>query len=107
MDRADIIKFAEEAKQDINYTLISYRNPVTDTWTIPQPIQGIGEEAEKQFIIGTRRACLLGQVPEQNIGMEAYVMATFGDGSGKITVLEHPRLLVVLTIPSDTKAVKS
>lgn len=105
MEDIDIIKMADEAKQDLNYTLISYRNPVTDTWTIPQPIQGVGEEAERAFIIGTKRACLLGQVKPENIGMEAYVLATFADGSGKIEVLDHPRLLVTITIPSSTKAI--
>lgn len=104
MENIDILKMAEEAKQDINYTLISYRNPVIDTWTIPQPIAGVGEKAEREFVINTKRACLLGQVPPQNIGMEAWVVATFADGTGKIEVLEKPRLLVTLTIPSNTEA---
>lgn len=104
MENIDLLKMAEEAKKDVNYTLISYRNPVIDTWSIPQPIQGVGEAAERDFIIGTKRACLLGQVPAQNIGMEAYVVATFADGSGKIEVLPQPRLLVTLTIPSSTEA---
>lgn len=104
MDNIDVLKMAEEAKKDINYTLISYRNPVIDTWTIPQPIAGVGEAAEREFIIQTKRACLLGQVKAENIGMEAYVMGTFADGTGKIEVLSQPRLLVVLTIPSSTEA---
>ncbi len=107
MDNIDVIKMAEEAKKDINYTLISYRNPVIDTWTIPQPIAGVGEGAEREFIINTKRACLLGQVPQQNIGMEAYAVATFADGTGKITVFDQPRLLVVLTIPSSTEKVSA
>lgn len=107
MDNIDVIKMAEEAKKDINYTLISYRNPVIDTWTIPQPIAGVGEGAEREFIINTKRACLLGQVPQQNIGMEAYAVATFADGSGKIQVFDQPRLLVVLTIPSSTEKVSA
>lgn len=106
MENLDLMKMAEEAKKDVNYTLISYRNPVIDTWTIPQPIQGVGDEAEQVFITGTKRACLLGQVPEQNIGMEAYAVGTFGDGTGKITVFDQPRLLVTLTIPSSTGALQ-
>lgn len=36
--------------------------------------------------------------------MEAYAVGTFADGTGKIEVFEHPRLLVTLTIPSSTEA---
>lgn len=105
MENIDLLRMAEEAKKSVNYTLIAYRNPVIDTWTIPQPIQGVGDEAEQAFVIGTKRACLLGQVKPENIGMEAYVMGTFADGTGKIEVLDHPRLLVTLTIPSSTEKV--
>lgn len=99
MDDIKLKMMAEEAHRDINYTLVAYRNPVIDTWTLPQCIQGVGEEAELIFITNTKRACLLGQVPEQNIGLECYVLGTFADGTGKIDVLEKPRLLVRLESP--------
>lgn len=99
-------EFINSAREDVCYTLISYKSPILETWTIPQPIQGVGEEVERNFIVSTRRACLLGQCRKENIGMMAYVVGYFADGTGKIEVLDEPKFLCELTIPSSTPALE-
>lgn len=97
----------EVAHQEVNYTLISYHNTDIDCWTTPSAIQGVGEEVERMFVVQTKRALVLRQVPPQNIGLEACVIGYFNDATGEIKTLDKPKLLVVLENPSEVSPIKS
>ena len=52
------------------YSLISYKDPKIGSWTVPQPIQGIGDEAIEAFVQNMQRTIKAGKVSPENDGFE-------------------------------------
>lgn len=66
------------------FSLISYHDPKIDSWTVPQPINGVGEEAIQDFIQNMSRTIKAGKVAPENDGFECYRVAIFDDDTGQI-----------------------
>ena len=80
------------------HSLISYRDPVIDAWTVPQLIPGASEEVIKNFVEGLERTIRAGKVVKENDGFECYRVGVFDDNSGKVAVPEHPEFLIRLKV---------
>lgn len=78
------------------YSLISYHDPKIGSWTIPQPIQGIGEEAISDFVQNMERTIKAGKVAPENDGFECFRIGVFDDDEGKIIALPQPEHLIDL-----------
>ena len=78
------------------YSLISYKDPKIGSWTIPQPIQGIGDEAIEAFVQNMQRTIKAGKVPLESDGFECYRIGIFDDDEGKLIPLPQAQHLIDL-----------
>lgn len=92
----------DNEKISVNYTVISYRNPILDTFTLPQFIQGTGDEVLNDLVLQTKRSCLLGQVDKRNIGLEVCHLGYFSDKDAKFDLFKEPVVLCRITNPEET-----
>lgn len=109
MNEETLKKLAEDAELQYSkanaFTLICYKSNILNTYTCPNCIPGIGEEALTSFIVNSKRAAKLGQVPKQNIGLECYVLGEFNDSTGKIELYDEPVYLFTLEAPDEASPI--
>lgn len=85
------------------YSLISYHDPKIDSWTIPQPIQGVSDEAIDAFIQNMQRTIKAGKVAPENDGFECFRIAIFDDDTGQIIPCPSKEHLIDLHAPNMKK----
>lgn len=69
----------------MKYMSISYFDFKVKTWTAPQFVPGVDEEAKKNFIEGITRTCKLGRIAPENEGLDCYKIGEFDDNTGVYT----------------------
>ena len=86
------------------YSLISYHDPKINSWTLPQPVNGIGEEAMQDFVQNVERTIKAGKVAPENDGFECYRVAVFDDDTGEIIVCPVKEHLIDLHAQKEVEA---